>query len=129
MMSCECEILLVEDNQDDAELALPALRRENLANKIQVVRDGEEALEFVFCAGAFADRSFDRPPKLILLDLKLPKVDGMVLKRIKGDPRTRTIPVAILTPPRKSGTWSPAMGWAPTATSRNRSTLISFGRP
>ena len=89
MNSSEVDILLVEDNQDDAELALHALRRENLANNIFVVRDGEEALEFIFCSGAFAHRSFDHPPKLILLDLKLPKVDGMeVLKRLKSDPRT-----------------------------------------
>ncbi len=98
MSSSEVEILLVEDNPDDAELALHALRREKLANKIHVARDGEEALEFIFCTGAFAQRSFAQPPKLILLDLKLPKVDGMeVLKRLKSDPRTRTIPVVIMT--------------------------------
>ena len=94
----QIEILLVEDNQDDVELTLHALRKENLANHIHVVRDGEEALEFLFCSGAHAERSFDRPPKLVLLDLKLPKVDGMeVLKQLKADPRTRTIPVVILT--------------------------------
>jgi two-component system response regulator len=94
----EVDILLVEDNQDDAELALHALRREKLANNIFVARDGEEALEFLFCSGAFTERSFDRPPKLILLDLKLPKVDGMeVLNRLKSDARTRTIPVVIMT--------------------------------
>lgn len=94
----QIEILLVEDNLDDVELTLHALRKENLANHIHVARDGEEALEFLFCCGVHAGRSFDHPPKLILLDLKLPKVDGMeVLKRLKADPRTRTIPVVILT--------------------------------
>jgi two-component system response regulator len=98
MSSSEVDILLVEDSPDDAELALYALRRENLANNILVARDGEEALEFIFCSGAFAPRSFDRPPKLILLDLKLPKVDGMeVLNRLKSDARTKTIPVVIMT--------------------------------
>ena len=77
MNSGELDILLVEDNQDDVDLALHALRREKLANHIFVVRDGEEALDFLFCRGAFAQRSFDHPPKLVLLDLKLPKVDGM----------------------------------------------------
>jgi len=92
------EILLVEDSQDDVDLTLHALRRERLANNILVVRDGEEALDFLFCSGKYADRSFDRPPKLVLLDLKLPKVDGMqVLQRIKGDPRTKSIPVVVLT--------------------------------
>jgi len=92
------EILLVEDSQDDIDLTLHALRRERLANNIFVVRDGEEALDFLFCSGKYADRSFDRPPKLVLLDLKLPKVDGMqVLERIKGDPRTKSIPVVVLT--------------------------------
>jgi len=98
MSSDELDILLVEDNQDDVDLALHALRREKLANRIFVARDGEEALDFLFCRGAFAARSFDHPPKLILLDLKLPKVDGMeVLRQIKSDGRTRTIPVVIMT--------------------------------
>lgn len=98
MTQRQIEILLVEDNQDDVELTLHALRKENLANSIHVARDGEEALEFLFCSGPHAERSFDRPPKLVLLDLKLPKVDGMeVLRRLKADPRTRTIPVVILT--------------------------------
>jgi two-component system response regulator len=94
----QVEILLVEDNPDDVELALHALRKENLANSIHVARDGEEALEFLFCQGPYAERSFGQPPKLVLLDLKLPKVDGLeVLKRLKADARTRTIPIVILT--------------------------------
>ncbi len=94
----ELDILLVEDNQDDMDLALHALRREKLANRIFVVHDGEEALDFLFCREAFSERSFDHPPKLVLLDLKLPKVDGMeVLKQVKSDPRTKTIPVVIMT--------------------------------
>jgi len=98
MTQRQIEILLVEDNPDDVELTLHALRKENLANNIHVARDGEEALEFLFCNGAHAERSMERPPKLILLDLKLPKVDGMeVLQRIKADERTKTIPVVILT--------------------------------
>jgi two-component system, response regulator len=98
MNSGELDILLVEDNQDDMDLALHALRRDKLANDIFVVRDGEEALDFLFCRGAFAQRSFEHPPKLVLLDLKLPKVDGLeVLKQIKSDPRTKTIPVVIMT--------------------------------
>ena len=92
------EILLVEDNEDDVELTLHALRKENLANHIHVARDGEEALEVLFCNSAHSCRSFDHPPNLVLLDLKLPKVDGMqVLRRLKADPRTRFIPVVILT--------------------------------
>jgi two-component system response regulator len=98
MNSVELDILLVEDNQDDMDLALHALKRGQLANRIFVARDGEEALDFLFCRGVFAQRSFDQPPKLVLLDLKLPKVDGMeVLKQVKSDPRTRTIPVVIMT--------------------------------
>jgi two-component system response regulator len=98
----DVDILLVEDSLDDAELALHALRKENLANSIFIARDGEEALDFIFCRGNFSGRSFDHPPKLVLLDLKLPKVDGMqVLKTIKADSRTRTIPVVILTSSRE----------------------------
>jgi two-component system response regulator len=98
MNTGKLDILLVEDNQDDMDLALHALKREKLANNIYVARDGEEALDFIFCRGTFAHRSFERPPKLVLLDLKLPKVDGMeVLKQIKSDLRTRTIPVVIMT--------------------------------
>lgn len=98
MTDRQIEILLVEDNSDDVELTLHALRRENLANHIHVARDGEEALDFLFCNGTYADRSFQQPPRLVLLDLKLPKVDGMeVLRQLKRDPRTKTIPVVILT--------------------------------
>ena len=94
----EIEILLVEDSPADAELTLLALRRNRLANRIHVAQDGVEALDFLFCRGAFSSRSVERPPKVILLDLKLPKMDGhQVLREIKNDPRTRTIPVVILT--------------------------------
>jgi len=98
----EMEILLVEDNPADVELAMHALRRENLANHIEVARDGEEALDFLFCRGQHANRSFEHPPRLVLLDLKLPKVDGLeVLKAIKTHPRTKAIPVVILTASRE----------------------------
>lgn len=92
------EILLVEDNPADAELTLHALQKSRLANKIQLVRDGAEALDFLFCRGLFAARRFDQAPRLILLDLKLPKVDGLqVLNQVKSDSRTKPIPVIILT--------------------------------
>lgn len=92
------EILLVEDNPADVELTLHALREHNLANRIRVARDGAEALDFLFCRGPFADRRFDSPPRIVLLDLKLPKVDGLeVLRQLKADARTRPIPVVILT--------------------------------
>jgi CheY-like chemotaxis protein len=94
----EIEILLVEDNAADVELTLHALRREKLSNKIHVARDGEEALDFLFCRRAYEQRSFERPPRLVVLDLKLPKVDGLqVLRHVKADPRTRAIAVTILT--------------------------------
>ena len=98
----DVEILLVEDNPDDIELTLHALRQERLANHVEVARDGEEALDFLFCRGPYAQRSFEQAPRVVLLDLKLPKVEGMeVLREIKKDPRTRAIPVVILTASRE----------------------------
>jgi two-component system, response regulator len=92
------EILIVEDTPEDLELALRALRKANLANRIQIARDGAEAMEFIFAEGKHSGRKIEDGPKVILLDLKLPKIDGMeVLRRIKGDPRTKTIPVVVLT--------------------------------
>ena len=92
------EILLVEDNPQDEELALHALRKSKLINPIHVVRDGAEALDFIFARGQFTGRQIDHPPKVVLLDLKLPKVDGLeVLRQIKEDPRTKFIPVVMLT--------------------------------
>jgi two-component system response regulator len=91
------EILLVEDNSNDEMLALHAFKKHNLADKVYVVRDGAEALEFIFCTGAYANRSFVKP-RVILLDKKLPLVDGMdVLREIRADGRTRLIPVVMLT--------------------------------
>jgi len=96
------DILLVEDNSDDVELALHSLRRGGLANRVEVVRDGEEALDFLFCRGAYSERSFSQPPQVVLLDLKLPKLDGLeVLKELKNHPLTRPIPVVILTASRE----------------------------
>lgn len=94
----DVEILLVEDNPNDVKLTLHAFKQHGLSNRITVVRDGEEALDFVFCTGQFAQRSLENRPKIVLLDLKLPKVDGLeVLRRIKSDPRTQVIPVIVLT--------------------------------
>jgi two-component system response regulator len=91
-------ILLVEDNPDDEVLTLRALKKANVANRIEVVRDGAEALDFVFGAGSYAARDTSDMPQLILLDLKLPKVSGLqVLERIRSDERTKRIPVVILT--------------------------------
>jgi CheY-like chemotaxis protein len=98
----EIEILLVEDNAADEELAIHALRTNNLVNQIHVTRDGEEALDFLFCRGAHAHRDCEKPPRLVLLDLKLPKVDGLeVLRQLKSDPRTKAIPIVILTASRE----------------------------
>ena len=92
------QILLVEDNPNDVELTLQALRASRLANEIKVVRDGAEALDFIMCRGPHANRDINVGPKVILLDLKLPKVDGIeVLRQTKADPRTKMIPVVVLT--------------------------------
>lgn len=94
----EVEILLVEDNENDAELAMRALRKHNLTNRVVHVKDGAEALDFIFATGVYAHRHVENGPKVVLLDLKLPKVDGLeVLKRIKADTRTRIIPVVMMT--------------------------------
>jgi CheY-like chemotaxis protein len=94
----ELEILLVEDNLTDAELTMRALKRKNLANKLVWVKDGEEALDFIYARGQFANRNPEDLPRLILLDLRMPKVDGLeVLKDIKANEKTRKIPVVVLT--------------------------------
>lgn len=94
----EVEILLVEDDPNDAALTLRALQKNNLANKLYVVKDGEEALDFIFATGQYVDRDINFPPKVIFLDLKLPKVSGLeVLKKIKSDEKTKTIPVVVVT--------------------------------
>lgn len=101
-MSESVEILLVEDNPDDLDMTLRALTKAHMANRIQVARDGVEALEYVFCQGPHAGRSIEQVPRVILLDLKLPRLDGFeVLRRLKSDPRTRSIPVVVLTSSRE----------------------------
>ena len=94
----DVEILLVEDNPNDVELTLRALQKQHLANRVFVVNDGAEALDFIFASGRYARRRVDDRPRVVLLDLKLPKVDGIeVLRKIKADPRTKDTPVVMLT--------------------------------
>jgi two-component system response regulator len=96
------DILLVEDNPNDAELTIRALQKHNLANRLIAVEDGAEALDFVFCRGKYAAREFSHRPKVVLLDLKLPKVSGLdVLRALKQDERTRFVPVVIVTSSRE----------------------------
>ena len=97
-MDNETEILLIEDNPRDVEMTLRAFKKRNLSNKIFVISDGAEALEFIFAENADKGGELSNSPRLILLDLKLPKVDGLeILKRLKSDVRTKTIPVVVLT--------------------------------
>src|SRR5688572_7073623 len=94
----EVEILLIEDNPNDVELTMRALKKNNLGNKVFAVHDGEEALEFIFATGRYAGRNINVPPKVIFLDLKLPKISGIeVLQKIKADEKTKTIPVVVVT--------------------------------
>jgi two-component system response regulator len=97
-MNKEVQILLVEDNASDAEMTIDVLKIYNLANKLLHVKDGAEALDFIFAEGKYADRQIENTPKVILLDLKMPKVNGLqVLKKIRADERTKRIPVVVLT--------------------------------
>ncbi|HYJ62724.1 MAG TPA: response regulator, partial [Parafilimonas sp.] len=94
----DVEILLVEDNMDDAELAIRALRKSNIANNLIHLKDGAEALDFLFGRGNYAGRNTNNKPKVVLLDLKMPRVDGIeVLRQIKANENTKTIPVVVLT--------------------------------
>lgn len=96
------DVLLVEDNPDDVTLAMFAFKKNNFGNRVHVVRDGAEALEYIFATGAYAGRKIDQAPKLILLDLKLPKVDGLeVLRQVKADSRTKNTPVVMMTSSRE----------------------------
>lgn len=98
MENVEIEVLLVEDNPSDAELTTRALKRNNLANKLHHVKDGDEALDYIFGQGIYSNRNIENAPKVILLDLKMPKVNGLeVLRILKADARTKKIPVVVLT--------------------------------
>jgi two-component system, response regulator len=97
-MSQEIDILLVEDNSSDAEMTVTALNHYNLANKLLHVKNGAEALDFIFAEGKYAERQIEEKPKVILLDLKMPKVNGIeVLRKIRSDDRTKNIPIVVLT--------------------------------
>jgi CheY-like chemotaxis protein len=98
----EVEVLLVEDNPSDAELTMRALKKKNLANKLVHVKDGAEAIDFLFAQGAYTHRRVEDSPKIVLLDLKLPKVNGIeVLRKIKSDDRTKKIPVVVMSSSRE----------------------------
>ena len=98
MENSQVEILLVEDSIDDAEMTIDAMRKGNISNKLIHMQDGEEALDFLFCTGKYISRDINFKPKLILLDLKMPKVNGMeVLEKVKSNELTKKIPVVILT--------------------------------
>jgi CheY-like chemotaxis protein len=97
-------ILLVEDNPDDEALAIRALKRHHVGNEIVVARDGVEALDYLFCTGKYADRDIANKPSVVLLDLKLPRIDGLeVLRRVRSDPRTQFLPIVVLTTSSEEG--------------------------
>lgn len=101
-MIVNAEILLVEDSPDDAELIIRSLKKNNIANSLVHLEDGAQALDFVFARGEFSHRNMEDAPRVILLDLKMPKVDGLqVLKELKGDERTKSIPVVVMTSSRE----------------------------
>jgi two-component system, response regulator len=98
MSDCTVDILLVEDNPNDIELAVYAFTKQNIIDRVRIVRDGVEALDFIFCEGEYKQRDHREGPKIIMLDLKIPKISGLeVLQRVKSDPRTKRIPVIALT--------------------------------
>lgn len=97
-------ILLVEDNPDDEALAIRALKRHHIGNEIVVAHDGVEALDYLFCTGMYADRDIANKPSVVLLDLKLPRIDGLeVLRRVREDPRTKFLPIVVLTTSSEEG--------------------------
>ena len=109
MTTTDIEILLVEDNPRDVEMTLRALKKHNMANKVHVVTDGAEAMDFIFTRGAYAHTDKNQVPKVVFLDLKLPKVGGLeVLRAIKGDERTRSIPGTVFSPTRRSSSRRPS---------------------
>ena len=120
------DILLVEDNPNDAELTLRALKKHNLTNNLEWVKDGAEALDFLFMRGNYATRT-NHTPKLVLLDLRLPKLDGLeVLKAIRTNPQTDMLPVVVMTSSTESGISFRAINWVPTVLFPNRSYSMSL---
>ena len=120
------EILLVDDSPTDAELCIRTLKNNNLANEITWVKDGEQALDFLFARGEFAGRTMEQPPKVVLLDLRLPKVDGLeVLRQVRADERLKSSRSSSSLPPRRIATSSKATGAAPMAMSASRSSSMN----
>lgn len=132
-ISSDKKILLVEDNPDDAELTMYALKKNNITNEVVVAKDGEEALDYIFCTGAYDSRDPDIRPVVVLLDLHLPKIDGIeVLERLRADERTKLTPVVMLTSSnllRRNRTDWTATGWGRTVISKNRLTSSNSPMP
>lgn len=132
-ISSDKKILLVEDNPDDAELTMYALKKNNITNEVVVAKDGEEALDYIFCTGSYDSRDPDIRPVVVLLDLHLPKIDGIeVLERLRADERTKLTPVVMLTSSnllRRNRTDWTATGWGRTVISKNRLTSSNSPMP